>query len=207
LKKEKKPSKIELFKKLAKINNEGCCDWIDKSQFVGEYSELNFNNSADWARQDGSFGIKYLVEFDRSITPGEKIDRIRTIGFNPDNKFSNSIRSDIRKKILTERCVWTGLPDVEVDHKNGQKNNPRIWDIKLQTLDDFQALHKSMNCKKRQLCKNCKLTGIRYDAKNLGYDKSYTSGNENLDKNNPNGCVGCFLYDIKDFKSKSCQVN
>lgn len=43
-----------------------------------------------------------------------------------------------------------------------------------QTLEDFQPLSKPANDAKRQFCKECKRTGIRYDAKQLGYTVSFT---------------------------------
>lgn len=38
-----------------------------------------------------------------------------------------------------------------------------------QRLSDFQALSKAANDAKRQFCKECMRTGIRYDAKHLDY--------------------------------------
>ncbi len=48
-----------------------------------------------------------------------------------------------------------------------------------QRLEDFQPLSKAANDAKRQFCKECKRTGIRYDAKLLGYPMSYYSGDAN----------------------------
>ncbi|EJB67277.1 type II restriction enzyme NlaIII [Helicobacter pylori Hp H-45] len=53
---------------------------------------------------------------------------------------------------------------IEVDHKDGRKDDPRVSDSNAQTFDDFQALCKACNDKKRQVCKECKETDHRFKA-------------------------------------------
>ncbi len=54
--------------------------------------------------------------------------------------------------------------NIEVDHKDGRKDDLRVSDSNAQTFDDFQALCKACNDKKRQICKKCKESGYRFDA-------------------------------------------
>jgi hypothetical protein len=56
---------------------------------------------------------------------------------------------------------------IEIDHKDGRKNDLHISDLHTQKIDDFQPLCKAANEVKRQICKKCKETDKRWDAKNL----------------------------------------
>ena len=88
-----------------------------------------------------------------------------------------------------------------MDHKNGRKNNLRVGQLNNQKLSDFQPLCKTANDAKRQHCKSCKKTNKRFNAKILGFEKSFTTGNiEYLES--PDGCVGCFWFDVRDFQKK-----
>lgn len=70
-------------------------------------------------------------------------------------------------------------------------DDPRLSDINKVTIDDFQPLSKAANDAKRQHCVECRETGIRFDAKRLGYSVSQVRGNGLY-----NGtCVGCYCHD------------
>lgn len=191
-------SKTELFIKLAQPNEQGMSRWVNVLEFVGEYASLTFGNGASWARKESTLAKKYIIEFDKSITPGNGIDRIRLNGFN-NGDYSQHIRSDIKKEIRQRRCVVLGTSNPEVDHKNGMKNEDRVMRNEDQRLDDFQPLSKAANDAKRQFCKECRRTGIRYDAKLLGYPMSYYQGDaeHNFEED---ACVGCYWYDPLEFK-------
>ena len=79
------------------------------------------------------------------------------------------------------------------------KNEDRVMRNEDQKLSDFQPLSKAANDAKRQFCKECIRTGIRYDAKKLGYPMSYYKGGA---KHNgeENACEGCFWYDPIEFR-------
>lgn len=194
----KKLTKTELFLKLAKPNEKGASRWVEISEFTGEYSSLTFGNGASWARKESTLAKNYLLEFDKSITPGNSIDRIRTVGFNNDT-YSQYIRTDIKKEIKKQRCVVLGTSNPEVDHKNGMKNEARVMKNEKQLLTDFQPLSKAANDAKRQFCKECIKTGIRYDAKLLGYPISYYKGDKHHN-NEEDACEGCYWYDPLEFK-------
>ena len=194
-------SKIELFLKLANPDKDGYSRWISKTEFVGEYAPLMFKNGADWCRKESNIARKYNIEFDRSITPGRGIDRIKLDGFRTENEVigTQSIRSDIKNYYSNQRCVILGTSKPEVDHKNGWKNNISVMSIESQKFEDFQPLSKAANDAKRQFCKECRRTKHRYDAKKLGYPMSFYQGNEIHDESE-NGCVGCFWYDPIEFR-------
>ncbi|WP_455036269.1 hypothetical protein [Leptotrichia massiliensis] len=193
-----KMSKMELFIKLAKPDANGYSRWVSISEFVGEYSGLIFGNGASWARKESTIAKEYNVEFDRSLTPGKTIDQIRLAGFN-NNNFSQHIRADIKREIRKQRCVVLGTSNPEVDHKNGMKNEKRVMQNENQKLDDFQPLSKAANDAKRQFCKECRNSRLRFDAKKLGFPMSYYKGtaNHNFEED---ACIGCYWYDPLEFK-------
>ena len=193
------PTKVELFEELAGIDENGCSRWVRVTEFTGRYQELQLNNGSGWARNDGPFGKKYIVEKDKSLTPGHRIDAIRTTGFRKDSSFSNYIDPEIKREIASRRCVVLGTSDPECDHKNGRKNEARVMLNIDQQLSDFQPLSKAANDAKRQACKECRKTGIRFDAKKLGYPMSYYKGGKGHPETE-DGCVGCYWYDPLEFK-------
>ncbi len=191
-------TKTELFIQLAQPDEQGISRWVNVTEFVGEYACLTFGNGASWARKESTLAKKYKVEFDKSLTKGNGIDRIRLAGFN-DGDYSQHIRADIKRAIKAQRCVVLGTSDPEVDHKNGMKNEDRVMRNEDQRLEDFQPLSKAANDAKRQYCKECKRTQIRFDAKRLGYPISYYAGqaHHNFEEN---ACIGCYWYDPIEFK-------
>lgn len=198
-------TKTELFLKLAQPDKNGCSRWINTTEFVGEYADLKFGNGASWARKESTLAKKYKIEFDKTITSGNGIDRIRLVGFN-DGDYSQHIRADIKREISSRRCVVLGTSKPEVDHKNGMKNEGRVMRNEDQQLSDFQPLSKAANDAKRQYCKECRRTGIRYDAKKLGYPMSYYAGGptHNMEED---ACVGCYWYDPLEFKKNLMKKN
>lgn len=191
-------TKTELFIKLAQPDTNGVSRWVSIGEFVGEYACLTFGNGASWARKESNLAKKYVIEFDKSITPGNGIDRIRLNGLNSGD-YSQHIRADIKKAIKTRRCVVLGTSNPEVDHKNGMKNEDRVMRNEDQRLEDFQPLSKAANDAKRQYCKECRRTGIRYDAKKLGYPMSYYEGGA-THNHEEDACIGCYWYDPIEFK-------
>lgn len=191
-------TKTELFIKLAQPNESGVSRWVSVSEFVGEYASLTFGNGASWARKESTLAKKFIIEFDKSITPGNGIDRIRLNGLN-DGDYSQHIRADIKRIIRAQRCVVLGTSHPEIDHKNGMKNEDRVMKNEDQRLEDFQPLSKAANDAKRQYCKECRQTGIRYDAKKLGYPMSYYQGGAEHHFEE-DACIGCYWYDPIEFK-------
>ncbi len=199
-------TKIELWEELAQPDENGCTRWVYVTEFVGKYQGLQLLNGAGWSRDDGTFGNKYIIERDKSITPGNKTDAIRTVGFYNGDEFSQHINAQIKRNISSQKCVILGTSKPEVDHKNGMKNEARVMKNEDQKLSDFQPLSKAANDAKRQFCKVCIQTGIRYDAKQLGYPISYYFGGA---KHNgeENACVGCFWYDPTEFRKHLTEKN
>lgn len=195
----RKKTKIELFEELAEIDENGCSRWVSVKEFVGRYAELQLFNGAGWSRDDGPFGKKYQVERDRSRTPGNRVDALRTVGFAIDSARTAYIDPEIKSIIKSKRCVVLGTSNPEVDHKNGMKNENRVMQNIDQRLSDFQPLSKAANDAKRQFCKECRASGKRFDATKLGYPMSFYQGGP-YHHNEEDACVGCYWYDPLEFK-------
>jgi len=193
-------TKNELFIELAKPDEKGISRWVDVSEFMGKYKDLKLGNGGSWCRKESSLAKKYKIEFDKNKTIGNGIDRIRLFGFNDQEIGNQTIREDIKREIKSERCVILWTSGVEVDHKNGRKDNLIVMNSPTQSLSDFQPLSKAANDAKRQFCKECKRTGIRFDAKNIGYPVSVIKGNLKYELSI--GCNGCFWHDPIEFRSK-----
>jgi hypothetical protein len=192
-------TKIELFEELAQVDENGYSRWVSVDEFVGKYQGLQLLNGAGWSRDDGPFGRKYIIERDKSKTPGNRTDAIRTVGFNTGDPYSSYIDPTIKRIIQSRRCVVLGTSNPEVDHKNGMKNEGRVMMNEDQRLEDFQPLSKAANDAKRQYCKECRRTGVRYDATQLGYPISYYKGGA-THNSEENACEGCYWYDPIEFK-------
>lgn len=204
----KKPTLTKLFIELAAPDKDGVSRWVDISEFKGKYESLKLGNGLSWGRASSALAKKYIIEVDRSRSAGESIDAVRLNGYNQATIFNQSIRSDIKNYYKTQNCVMLGINGssentrIEIDHKDGRKNDIRVGDIKSQRLEDFQPLCKAANDAKRQICKRCKQTNIRWDAKNIkGNPYSFYEGDEQYTEEL--GCRGCYQYDPVEYR-KHC---
>lgn len=205
-----KNTKVDLFLELARPDGNGVSRWVFATEFVGRYAELDLGNGLSWGRKNSSLAKKYIVKVRRDKTPGNQIDGIKLDGFNNAGHFRQAIRKDIVDAIRSKKCVMLGVHGksentvVEVDHKDGRKNDPRVADPATQRLDDFQPLCKAANDIKRQICKDCRISNKRWDAKNIdGNPYSFYEGDENYTEEL--GCIGCYQYDPVEYR-KRCAI-
>lgn len=201
-------SKMQLFLELAKADKKGNSRWVSVDEFKGKFKELKLGNGGSWCRANSSLAKKYKIELDKKQSRGNSIDRIRLVGFNEKISFNQNIRKDIKEFYKNKKCVMLGISGksentkIEIDHKDGRKQNLRIANIKLQKLEDFQPLCKAANDIKRQICKTCKKTNKRWNAKNiLGNPYAFYKGDENYTEKL--GCIGCYQYDPEEYR-KEC---
>lgn len=201
-------TKKDLFLQLAQPDREGKSRWVAVSEFTGTYSPLTLGNGGSWCRASSSLAKEYIVEVDKSRTSGNSIDAIRLNGFNKQENFNQAIRADIKEFYQNRRCVMLGVVGfsentrIEIDHKDGRKNDWRVSNPSTQSFEDFQPLCKAANDVKRQICKKCRETNKRWDATNiLGNPYPFYEGNEDYDVEL--GCVGCYQYDPVQYR-KNC---
>jgi hypothetical protein len=190
-------NRTELAIKLFNPNDQGISRWVWKDECVGEFSDLMPTNGNMWYRNKG-IGGTYV--FEKENMNGK--DRWRLNGFI-DNKNSRPISNEIRKTLLSDNpvCSHMGFSDtvndkLVIDHKNGRYNDERVLSVETQTIDDFQVLSNRVNLFKRSCCQNCEKTGVRFDAKTLGFTKSVCEGSLKYE----GSCIGCYWYDPMKFK-------
>lgn len=195
----------ELFLELAKPNKDGVSRWVPVSEFIGKYKKLQLGNGGSWCRASSSLAKKYIVEFDKSKTAGNSIDRVRLIGFNNKKILNQNIRKDIKDFYKVQNCVMLGVngssenTKIEIDHKDGRKEDHRLSNLSEQQITDFQPLSKAANDIKRQICKRCKETNKRWNAKNIkGNPFDFYAGDENYSEEL--GCKGCYQYDPVEYR-------
>ncbi len=136
-------SKKELFLELARPNENGVSRWVSVAEFVEKYQELQLGNGGSWCRANSSLAKEFSLEFDKTQTLGNSIDRIRLNGYNTKLIFNQNIRQDIKDYYKQQCCAMCGVygnfknTKIEIDHKDGRKDNPRVSNLATQTLDDF----------------------------------------------------------------------
>ena len=180
-----------LFLELAQPDELGFSRRVGIEEFVGRYERLRLGNGGSWCRDDGPLAKKYNI---RRHKARGRITAVELQGFKKV-PIEKPIPAWIRQKLQNERCAVLDVSNVEIDHKDGRRDDPRLADPERVTLDDFQPLSKAANNAKRQHCKVCRETNQRYDAKRLGFPVSQSRGNGVY-----NGtCVGCYWHDPKAF--------
>lgn len=200
-KRKKENDKFYLFMKLAQPSDDGFAR-VCKEEF--EKGGLPLGNGGSWCR--GSSKLAHIFNIRRIKNEGEgnTIQFVELCGWNRDIPFSQRIRKDIWDKISGQSCVMTGATSdsdsentkIEVDHKDGRKEDRLFRDVANQKEEWFQPLCKAANDFKRQKCKECKESkeqNKRWSAANImGYeDFPFYEGDENY----KGTCVGCYLYD------------
>ena len=112
-------------------------------------------------------------------------------GYNKTPK-SRPISAKVRNYYKGKRCVVLGISsNIEIDHKDGRYDDPKVIQGVNQDPTDFQPMSKAANYAKRQHCKRCAETNQRFDATKLGYPVAQVKGNGEY----RGTCIGCFWYD------------
>ena len=187
----KKKTLTQTFLELAKPNDEGCSKVID----------ITFGNGGSWCRTGSKLTETFIVKINKN---GVKIVSIELCGWNREIQFDQRIKKEIVEELRNKACVFTGSTNnIEIDHKDGRKNDLSLNDVKNQTKDSFQPTCKSANDFKRQKCKECKKTDKRWKATCIeGNPIDFYKGDEDY-----NGtCEGCYLYDPVAYR-KHCFAN
>ena len=186
-------SKPGMFFELAQPDNDGFTRKVLVSEFVGKFESLRFGNGGDWVRDDGTLGKRFNIRRYKEGR-GNAITAIQLQGYKKV-PIEKPIPNWIREKLQDERCVILDTSNVEIDHKDGRRDDPRLSDIQRVTLADFQPMSKAANNAKRQHCKVCRDTDQRFDATRLGFPTAQFKGNGQY-----NGtCIGCYWHDPKAF--------
>ena len=203
-----KLGKWEKFVQLANPDEEGISRIVLRNEF--ERIGLTLGNGGDFSRAEGTLAKLFKLIVINNLTSGNNIDAIQLDGFNDEIPFNQAIASWIRDKLKVKNCVMLGYKGdsintrIEIDHKDGRKNDIRLSDPSKQVLDDFQPLCKAANDIKRQICKECKVNNERWSAKKIeGNPYDFYEGDERYTEEL--GCVGCYQYDPVAYRISSAK--
>lgn len=201
----KEGSLPSLFAELADPDKDGFSRPVYLTEFTGKYTPLRegFGNGGKWCRSDGSLGQVFNIKRHKAEeTTAEhrkgSIDYVQLHGWRKA-KSKQGIPAGIRKVIEQQSCPVLGTSKVEIDHKDGRKDDPRLNNPDQLQMSDFQPLAKAANNAKRQHCKECKKTGKRFDATRLGFAIAQWKGNGDY----RGSCVGCYWHDVREFHKQS----
>lgn len=185
------------FLEIAEPNDEGKA--IVASENFEQIDGLSLGNGGSWCRNASTLAAVFKLKRHHE-GKGNKITSIELCGWNRDIQFSQRIKKEIVDNLRDKQCVMLGCDSlsetenkVEIDHKDGRKNDTSFNDIAAQKEEWFQPLCKAANDFKRQKCKECKNSGKRWSASNLeGFEDFpfYKGGEDYIDT-----CEGCYLYD------------
>lgn len=193
--KKKRISKKDLFLELAQPDQDGISRVVYVSEFIDKYEKLVMGNGGDWCRTDGSLSKDYIVR--RNKEKG-RIISVQLSGFNKKNKIDKQIRKDIVDNIKQQRCCVLNISNVEVDHKDGRRDDYHNFKIENQKVDQFQPLSPAVNKAKREHCKKCRKTNKRFDARVLGFKRGQWASNGVYEGT----CLGCYWHDIRKFNEE-----
>lgn len=182
-------TKAYLFLEIANINyNTGFSRNVKKDEFP---KDLELGNGGSWCRDDGPLGTHFNIV--RKKEKG-KIISVKLEGYKKNN-FNHNIPLDIYNKLKKERCCFIDTThSIEVDHKDGRYDNY----MNKPEEKDLQPVHTTVNKVKRQHCKECKETSIRYDARRLGFSVPQFIGLEMYS----GSCIGCYWHDPHEFRKQ-----
>ncbi|MBC6436547.1 MAG: hypothetical protein GDA52_00090 [Rhodobacteraceae bacterium] len=121
---------------------------------------------------------------------GNRIVAVQLHGWKKQ-AIAKPIPQSIRDALKDSKCAVLNTGNVEIDHKDGRRDDPRLMSGTSVKESDFQPLSKPANNAKRQHCKRCRDTGNRFDARVLGYAISQVKGNGVY----RGSCVGCYWHD------------
>jgi hypothetical protein len=186
---------------IIKPDREGYSEWFS----VSELTKM-LPNCRSLGGSNGSSMFTRELAKDFLFSPsqafkrqGSRIVERRAYGLVKPRPEKFFIRADIRKKIRATYCAVLGTKSLlEVNHKDGRKDSWVVNDPETQSIEDFQALHKTVNAVKREACVVCKDTNRRFDARHLGFSFGWTEG----DAPYQGTCKGCYWYDPKAFRAK-----
>ena len=189
------PTLGDLFLELARPDDDGFSRRVPVSEFADRYARLRMGNGGGWCRDDGPLARRF------NILRHKDRGRIVAVELQGRKKqpIEKPVPAHIRQRITSEPCAVLAVGNVECDHKDGRRDDPRLTDASRVAPDDFQPLSKAANNAKRQHCRRCRETGLRFDARRLGYRISQFKGTGVYNGSR----VGCYWHDPRRFNHEA----
>jgi len=163
------PKKVLLDKKETTWGNNGIGDrWCNKKyNYTTVYktkTKLYSNNENDFIPKEILKKFLNNVENNSNGILGIYVHSKKI----KKNNLTRKVRKDVLLEIYKRNCVvCTTNTDIECDHKNDLYNDENVLSLEKQNLDDFQALCRHCNLRKRQINTKEKENNKIYSAKNI----------------------------------------
>jgi hypothetical protein len=196
-----KTFKYDVFAIISDLDvNTGVSNWIDIDELSSAFVDGGFEpiQQGNGTGIEGSEGAPRFCNCKRSkkliwesIFVKGKLKSVRVNGYKKEDIVSTTIPASIRNEFENVNiCNWTLLPvggnnmslRKEIDHRWGNKQKHNHNDV-----SDYQVVSKLFNDFKRQECKKCIETGVRYKHP----EKEFVFGCQTYEDNV--GCQGCPL--------------
>jgi hypothetical protein len=193
-------SKRDRILQLFRPDSHGVSHWVQVDEL--EPAGIGWTKNGN-LRRGVAFGFDEVVWQTRRIAgPRSEVTALRMAGWNKNQAFKQTIRSDIKNAFGdVTHCNLSCLPipkqDREIDHRFGNKSHPdyvALYASANQKIEDFQLTHRALNLQKRQMCVKCIETGERPAHPELGY----AEGDANHATRFP--CRGCYLAEPERFR-------
>lgn len=192
-----------IFEVVSGVDDEGNYRVVTADELKNIHKDFITINGSPWTRVGSNsswLGKKYKIA---KTYNGKKVASVQLVG-KIDHQRKQTIRQFIRKHFAGGRCVFCGSKsEIEIDHKDGTKEDDRVMGVEGQEVSDFQPTCKKCNDLKRNICNTCVDTETRPDPRDYipalrSLPVGWTSGNENLDWSRDDGlspCAGCYFFD------------
>lgn len=163
----------------------GVSDWVDIDSINDKLMKAGYRpdtgNGSTLFNSDRGLGKTYIIH--KEYLDGS-VHVVKLAGLK--EQVNLNIPDAVRQHFKGDACVVCGTThQIEIDHKDGRKTDD------VEGIEDFQAMCKHCNDRKREVCKKCKETGERFDATTLGF-KNPVSAYHCLYEGT---CEGCFWFD------------
>lgn len=162
----------------------------------------NFTKDDEKQMKDIHSNLKWKMK-------GAHVEYIQFFGKVDKIDDDNFIKPWIRKKICSMPCCNCGTTkNIQCDHKDDFKTDPKVLNKVTQKLKDFQPLCGSCNTRKREDKMKTKKTQKRQPPpSNIDFVKgiNFIEGDETFDENKPNR-IGTYWYDCVLFRKKAIEI-
>jgi len=196
-----KTFKYDVFAVVSDLDlNTGISKWVDIDDLSEAFVTAGFQpiQQGNGTGIDGSEGAPRFCNCNKSkkliwestFVKG-KLKSVRVNGYKEKDLVTTTIPSSVREELKSINiCNWSLLPvggknvslRKEIDHRWGNKQQHSH-----NSVDDYQVVSKLFNDFKRQECKKCIQTGMRYKHP----EKEFVIGCQIYDDSV--GCKGCPL--------------
>lgn len=187
---------------LFKPDKDGRSNWVETSAFepagLPWSTNGNLRRGAPWNLTDITWETRRENEKARG-----RIIALRMTGWTDEPAFNQTIDKVIQSHFagIPPICNLSLIPlseqEGEIDHRYGYKAHPdyiALYAPGQQEPEDFQWIHRSINLKKRQLCKECVAMRRRPPHPELGF----VEGTGELAAHYP--CRGCYLAEPERYR-------